>query len=82
MEKAKKRARPPPDDPAQSERFIKAASELISKEGGSALYERAMNIIAKPLRLPEAPDKAIISPARADTKMAAKVEKKKGSSRC
>jgi hypothetical protein len=39
--------RPPPDDPAQSERFVKAATELMVEDGG-LLFERAMQSIAKP----------------------------------
>lgn len=59
MRKAKKQTRPPPDDPAQSERFVKAATVLMADEGG-LLFERAMQLIAKPGRLPVKPDTLII----------------------
>jgi hypothetical protein len=72
MPKAKQ-ARPPPDDPAQSERFMKDAAELAGDDAGK-LFERAMQSIARP-----APDAPIIEPRKAGKKKPAKATKKSGS---
>lgn len=71
MQKARKQARPPPDDPAQSERFVKAAAEMIGGDDGGALFERAMEQIAKPAGLPAEGKRAIISKPKAVKKKAA-----------
>ncbi len=76
MEKAKKRTRPPPDDPAQSERFVKQAAELMGQEG-SALFERAMKTVVRPAKLPLKPDEAIMKMPGADTQAPVRAKKKR-----
>ncbi len=66
MPKAKQ-ARPPPDDPAQSERFVKDAAELMSADGAK-LYERAMETLAHPAPLRAKPDQPIMKPSKAGKK--------------
>jgi hypothetical protein len=66
MPKAKQ-ARPPPDDPAQSERFMKDAAELMSADGAQ-LYERAMETLVQPTKLPAQARKPIIGSAKAGKK--------------
>ena len=46
MPKAKQ-ARPPPDNTAQSERFLKDAADLITPDGVKS-FERALQSIARP----------------------------------
>lgn len=52
MQKTKGQAQPPPDDPVQSERFMKHAAEMMSADGAE-LFERAMETLAKPAELPD-----------------------------
>ena len=59
MQKAKRQARPRPDDPVQSERFMKDAADLMTADGGQ-LFERAMETLARPQKLPKRKDEAII----------------------
>lgn len=77
MQKAKP-ARPPPDNPAQSERFMKDAAELMSADGAQ-LFERAMETLAKPTELPVKAGKPIIQPSKVAKKKAARASKKSGS---
>lgn len=71
MQQAKKQARPPPDDPAQSERFMKDAAELVSADGAQ-LYERAMETLARPTGLPKKADAPIINASKAGKRPAKK----------
>jgi len=41
---ATKKPKPPPDDPAQSQRFIQTARETSSEDGG-AIFKRALDAI-------------------------------------
>lgn len=80
MQKAKKEARPPPDDPVQSERFMKDAAEFMVADGAQA-FERAMEVLVQSSQLPVKTATSIMKPATAAKKKAAKTIKKSGSSR-
>lgn len=75
MPKAKQ-AQPPPDDPAQSKRFLKDAAQLAGKDG-EQLFERALQSIARPSP-PTRSDAPIIEAPKAGKK---KPARKSGSHR-
>lgn len=67
-----KQAHPPPwDDPAQSEKFVRDAAELMSADGAQ-LFERAMETLAMPAQLPSNPVDPIIRTMKAGKKKPAK----------
>lgn len=76
MPKAKQAQAPPRDDPAQSEKFLKDAAELMSADGAQ-LFECTMEEIAKSARLPVDAEFAIIDQSRARTKVQVKGKNKK-----
>jgi hypothetical protein len=70
-----KQAQPPPrDDPEQSEKFVNFAAELEA-EGGADLFERAMDLLATPAKLPVLEQQPIINPQMAKKKAVAKRRK-------
>lgn len=76
MPKAKSRAPPKDADPAQSEQFVKFASALGAEQGG-ALFDHAMHLIAKPIRLPPEVEAPIIVREKAGPNPAKLARKKK-----
>jgi hypothetical protein len=52
----KRKPKPPPDDPAQSARFVETAKELEADKGGSA-FARAMKELAPKKIVPKKPNR-------------------------